>query len=383
MARTLKSDRLLFVATLLLVCASVVMVYSASAVQAMDRYQTPHFFLYKQLLWAVMGVTLMLAAMKIDYHRYRQSSLIWSLIGLATVLLLSVFFFPARNGTHRWITFGPLSLQPSELAKFVAILFAAALLERRMHRINDLSYALLPIGLVTGLLAALILAEPDFGTAVVLVGIVTVMVFAAGLTYRYVFGTLLVLAPLAALFVFGRAYRRQRLITFLDPWKDPLGEGFQIIHSLYALGSGGLIGKGLMAGIEKLYYIPEPHTDFIYAVIGEEWGLAGTTVALACFAVIGWRGLRAALLAPDRFGSFLALGITMMVALQALVNISVVTKLVPTKGIPLPFVSNGGSSLLINLVAMGILLNISQQASSAAAAVTPPASDWRLHGQEA
>jgi cell division protein FtsW len=194
----------------------------------------------------------------------------------------------------------------------------------------------------------------------------------------------LALAPVAAFLVLGTAYRRDRIMTFLDPWKDPLGDGFQIIHSLFAVGSGGILGKGLMAGIEKLYYIPEPHTDFIYAVIAEELGLVGTTMTLVCFGVIAWRGLRATLVAPDRFGSLLALGITMMVVLQAFVNISVVTHLLPTKGIPLPFVSNGGSSLLINLVAMGILLNISQQASPVAARTESRAQqNWTLGGQEA
>jgi cell division protein FtsW len=192
-------------------------------------------------------------------------------------------------------------------------------------------------------------------------------VFVAGLSYRYLFGTALVLVPTVMAFILGSSFRRQRIMTFLNPWSDPLNTGFQTIQSLLALGSGGIFGKGLMAGIQKLYYIPEPHTDFIYAVIGEELGLIGTTLTLVCFAVIAWRGLRASLVAPDRFGTLLAMGITMMVALQAFLNISVVTKLVPTKGIPLPFVSNGGSSLVINLVAMGILLNISRQASPVAA----------------
>lgn len=383
MPRTLKSDKLLFLATLLLVSASVVMVYSASAVQAQAKYQASFWFLVKQLAWAFMGVTLMLGVMRVDYHHYRRPRLVWSLIATVVVLLLAVFFFNPINGTRRWIAFGPVSLQPSEFAKLVAILYTAAVLEWRMHRVNDLSYVLAPIGVVTFLLAGLIVREPDFGTAAILIGIVTVMVFAAGLAYRYLLGTVMVLAPVAAVLMLGSDYRRQRLITFLDPWKDPLGDGFQIIHSLFAVGSGGLFGKGLMAGIEKLYYIPEPHTDFIYAVIGEELGLVGTTVVLACFALIAWRGLRASVLAPDRFGALLALGITMMVVLQAFVNISVVTKLLPTKGIPLPFVSNGGSSLLINLVAMGMLLNISQQASSTTAATERRSSDWSLRGQEA
>jgi cell division protein FtsW len=385
MARTLKSDRTLFLATILLVAASVVMVYSASAVQADARYNMSYLFLSKQLLWAVTGTVLMLGVMRVDYHVYQRAAIIWPLLAVTVVLLLAVFFFSPRNGTHRWITIEFFSLQPSELAKLAAILFTAALLDRRMHRINDVGFALMPIGIVTFALAGLIFKEPDFGTAAVLVGIVAVMVFSAGLSYRYVCGAALVFLPTAMLLATSMGYRRERIETFLDPWKDPLGQGFQIIHSLYAVGTGGLFGKGLMDGVEKLYYLPEPHTDFIYAVIGEELGLVGTTLVLVCFALIAWRGLRATLLAPDRFGSLLALGITMMVVLQAFVNISVVTKLLPTKGIPLPFVSAGGSSLLISMVAMGILLNISRQSSATAAASTAVGrrTDWTLERQEA
>jgi cell division protein FtsW len=384
MARTLKSDRLLFLATLLLVSASGVMVYSASAVQAAARFSTPTWFLYKQLAWAAMGVVLMLVVMRIDYHEYRRPARIWAGLGLAVVLLLSVFLFEARNGTHRWITLGAFTLQPSELAKLVLVIFTAALLDKRMHRVNELTYTLMPIALVTFSVTALVMAEPDFGTSAVIIGVIGVMLFAAGLAYRYLLASALLLAPVALVFVLGSGYRRRRLFTFLDPWQDPLGDGFQIIHSMYALASGGWIGRGLMAGIEKLYYIPEPHTDFIYAVIGEELGLLGTTLTLGCFVLIAWRGLRASLLAPDRFGSLLALGITMMIALQAFVNISVVTSLLPTKGIPLPFVSNGGSSLLISFVAMGILLNVSQQGSPTAAASSERrVSDWMLEGQGA
>jgi cell division protein FtsW len=226
-------------------------------------------------------------------------------------------------------------------------------------------------------------SEPDFGTSAVIVAVVAVMVFVAGLSYRYIVGGLLVLLPTGLLFVLASGYRRQRLMTYLHPESDPFGAGFQAMHAKFAVASGGAFGKGLMAGIEKLYYIPEPHTDFIYAVIGEELGLIGTTLVLICFAVIAWRGLRAALLAPDRFGSLLALGITTMIALQAFVNISVVTALFPTKGIPLPFVSNGGSSLFINLVAMGILLNISQQSSPTAETAGSRATGWTLEGSEA
>jgi len=317
-----------------------------------------------------MGFVLMLIAMRVDYHHYKRPPVIWSLLGVVVVALLAVFLFAKTNGTRRWIAFEGFSLQPSELAKLAAIIFSAALLERRMHRVNDILYALLPIGLVTAALAGLIVLEPDFGTAVMVVLIVGTIVFAAGLSYRYLLGSLLVLLPAAMVLVLGSSYRRRRLESFLDPWKDPMGDGFQAIQSLIAVGAGGAFGKGLMEGVQKLFYIPEPHTDYIFAVIGEELGLIGTTIVLSCFAVIVWRGLRTALVAQDRFGSLLAIGITTMVGLQALINMSVVTALLPPKGIPLPFVSNGGSSLLVNLLGMGILLNISQQSSPVAAMAT-------------
>ena len=235
-----------------------------------------------------------------------------------------------------------------------------------MHRIDDVGHSLLPIGVVVLGLVALILPEPDFGTSMSILLIAAVMVFAAGLNYRYVIGVALAAMPVLYIVVMGSVYRRRRTLAFLNPWDDPLGDGFQIIQSLIAVGTGGVWGKGLMNGVQKLFYLPEPHTDFIYAVIAEELGLIGATLVALCFCVIAWRGLRVALRAPDKFGAFLALGLTTMVAVQAFVNISVVLGMMPTKGIPLPFVSNGGSSLLINLLGMGILLNVSQHASSEA-----------------
>jgi cell division protein FtsW len=242
----------------------------------------------------------------------------------------------------------------------------AALLERRMHRIDEVSYSLLPIAIVIAGLVGLILLEPDFGTSISLALIAAIMVIAAGLNYRYILGAALVALPAVYIILMGASYRRRRILAFLNPWEDPLGDGFQIIQSLIAVGTGGVWGKGVMNGVQKLFYLPEPHTDFIYSVIAEELGLVGATAVLLCFCVIAWRGLRTALRAPDSFGAFLALGLTTMIALQALVNISVVLSLMPTKGIPLPFVSFGGSSLLINLVGMGILLNVSQHTSSEA-----------------
>jgi cell division protein FtsW len=362
MARKLKSDHILFLATVVLVAVSVLMVYSASAAIALDRYGSEWTFLIKQLMWALLGVVLLMIFMEIDYRSYREPVVIWSCLGIVVVALIGVLFSPSVNSARRWFSVLGLGIQPSELAKLSAILFIAAVLERRMHRINEF-YALVPIGLTVTLLVCLILIEPDFGTAMSLALIAAVMVFAAGLNYAYVIGVILAALPVITYLTLHASYRRRRLFAFLNPWDDPLGDGFQIIQSLIAVGTGGVSGKGLMNGVQKLFYLPEPHTDFIYAVISEEFGLVGATLVLICFCVITWRGVRIALSAPDSFGSFLALGLTTMVAVQAFINMSVVLGLLPTKGIPLPFVSAGGSSLLINLIGMGVLLNVSQHAS--------------------
>ena len=364
MARTLKYDKVLFTATLLLVCASVVMVYSASAILALERFQQPYLFLTKQVMWVVLGLAVLAIAMRVDYRTYRNDAFVWALLGLVGLTLAAVLFSAPVNGTRRWFGLGGLGVQPSELAKIGCVLFTALILERRMHRIDELSYSLLPIGIVTCGMVTLILLQPDFGTAVSLVLIVGVMVFAAGLHYRYFIGTLLALVPVIYLVLVSAPYRRQRLLAFWNPWADPLGDGFQIIQSLIAVGTGGVFGRGLMEGVQKLFYLPEPHTDFIFAVIGEELGLIGATAALACFCLIAWRGTRIALRAQDSFGAFVALGLTAMIVVQAFVNMSVVVGLMPTDGIPLPFVSNGGSSLLVNLLGMGVLLNLSQHASA-------------------
>jgi cell division protein FtsW len=360
MARKLKSDKVLFLATLLLVCSSVVMVYSASAVLAMNRFNQPYFFLIKQGMWAALGLAAMSLAMRFDYRNYRQPSFIWLAFGVVMAALVAVLFMAPINGSRRWFGVGGFGIQPSELAKLSAIIFIAALLERRMERIDDVPYALVPIGIVVGALVGLILLEPDYGTALTVLVIAMAMVFAAGISYRYVAGAILCGLPILYLVLMGAAYRRRRLMAFWDPWSDPLGDGFQVIQSMIAVGAGGLAGRGFMSGLQKLFYLPEPHTDFIYAVIGEEFGLIGTTLVLACFVVIAWRGFRISTQAPDRFGAFLAIGLTTMIVVQAFFNISVVLGLVPTKGIPLPFVSAGGSSLLISLIGMGILLNVSQ-----------------------
>jgi cell division protein FtsW len=358
----------MFLATLALICISVVMVYSASAVMAEERFGQPYLFVTKQVLWVTLGVALLSLVMRVDYRTYRNERLTWALLGGVGLLLVAVLFSPTVNGTRRWFAVAGFGIQPSELAKLAAVLFTAVTLERRMHRINEVTYSLTPIALIVGGMAALILVEPDFGTAVSLLAVVGVMIFAAGLSYRYLGGAVLLMVPVLGVVLIQAPYRMKRLVSFLDPWADPLGDGFQIIQSLIAVGTGGVPGKGLMAGVQKRFYLPEPHTDFIYAVIAEETGLAGAVVILACFGVLAWRGLRTALRAPDAFGAFLALGLTMMLVLQAFVNISVVLGLAPTKGIPLPLVSAGGSSLLISLLCVGVLLNISQHATETGAA---------------
>ena len=362
MARKLKSDKWLFTAMLLLVCTSVVMVYSASAVVLGEGGQSPYLYLFKQLTWALVGLALAQVIMRVDYRTYREPTVIWIALALVCVALVAVLFGREINGARRWLNVGPLGIQPSEFAKIVVIIFVAAILERRMERIDDPS-ALLPIAGVLAAVGLLVLAQPDLGTAASIAMIAAVMIFSAGISYRYV--AVLGVMGVAALGLLVQAeYRWRRVTAFLDPWADPLNSGYQVIQSMVAVSLGGLFGRGLMDGVQKRFYLPEPHNDFIYAVISEELGLIGATVVLACFCVITWRGLRTAVRAPDRFGAFLALGLTTMVAFQAFFNISVVLGLAPTKGIPLPLVSYGGSSLLINLIGMGILLNVSQHTSS-------------------
>ena len=364
MARTLKSDKPLYLATLALLFSSLVMVYSASAVVAGERHGQPYFFLYRQIAWLSIGVSLLVAVMRVDYRLLKRPAVVWTVLGLTTAALIAVLFGPSINGTRRWFGIAGFGVQPSELAKLTVILFVAAFLDRRMARVDEFAHSLLPLFVVTGGVAGLILMGPDFGTAFTLLLIVTAMVFTAGLSYRYFIGIGLVALPAIALVMASAGYRRRRMFVFLNPWADPLDSGFQLVQSQIAVGTGGLFGRGVMGGVQKLFFLPEPHTDFIYAVIAEETGLIGATAIVLCFAVILWRGLRVTRNAPDQFGAFLAFGITVMLALQAFMNMSVVLSLMPTTGLPLPFVSFGGSSLMTSLLGMAVLLNISQHASA-------------------
>jgi cell division protein FtsW len=362
MAKRVSVDGWLFTVTLLLVFVGLVMVFSASAVMAKDRYGSGYYFLLRQLVWAVGGMVAMVAAMKVDYRRYRHPAVVFSLLGLTTLLLISVFFLDRSHHTHRWIHWGGFSFQPSELAKPALILFLAYFLESRTRAMDDWRNTLLPAAIPTLVFLALIVVQPDLGTAIACAAITGCIFFAAGIDLRYLayaFGASLL--PLYFL-IFHVAYRRDRILAFLNPFSDPQRSGFHIIQSLIAVSTGGITGVGLMEGKQKLFYLPEPHTDFIFAVTAEELGLLGALVVVALFAVFLWRGIRTALRTHDSFGRFLAVGITSMIVVQAFINISVVLGLMPTKGIPLPFVSYGGSSLFITLACVGVLLNVSKQA---------------------
>jgi len=365
MARKLKSDRVLFFTTIILAFSGLVMVYSASSMLRPLDGNASGVFLNKQFLFVVFGLAVMAATMKIDYHAYQLPRFIWALLAFTIVALVAVLVFgPKINGTRRWFHLAGVGIQPSELAKIAMVIFTAAVLARRMDRIRELRYALGPIAMVLAAIFALIYFEPDFGSAVAIAVVVAVMVFAAGIPIRYLLmigaGALPILAGIAVL----EPYRVKRFLIFLHPDSDPQGKGFQILQSLIAVGTGGVTGRGLGESIQKMSFLPFPHTDFIYAVTAEELGLIGATLMLVCFAILTWRGLRVVSRAPDAFGSLLALGVTAMIAVQAFMNISVVLGLLPTKGIPLPLVSYGGSSLIASLLAMGVLLNISQQASA-------------------
>jgi len=276
------------------------------------------------------------------------------------LLLVGVLFADRSHNTRRWLHLGPAGLQPSELSKIVLVLFLAYFLEQRAGKVNDVQHTLLPVGLVTGVSMALVVAEPDFGTALAIAMIVAAMLFAAGVRLRYFASLALGAVPVVYWLVFHATYRHNRVLAFLNPYADPLGKGFQIIQSFIAVGTGGITGVGLMEGRQKLFYLPEPQTDFIFAVVGEELGFIGATVLVAAFGVVLWRGWRASARCTCEFGRLLAMGLTVMVVGQALVNMSVVLGLLPTKGIPLPLISYGGSSLFVTLAAVGILLNISQ-----------------------
>lgn len=361
MAKRISVDRWLFAVTLLLVFIGLIMVFSASAVMAKERYGSPYTFLVRQALWAAGGMLAMLIAMKVDYRRYKHPAFVYSLLGATTLMLISVFFLDRAHNTHRWIHWGAFSFQPSELAKPALIFFLAYFLECRTKSMEDWRNTLLPAIVPTLVFLGLIVFQPDLGTAIACAAITVCILFVAGMQLRYFGYAFLASIPALYVLIFHVSYRRDRILAFLNPYSDPQKTGFHIIQSMIAVSTGGITGLGLMEGKQKLFYLPEPHTDFIYAVTAEEFGLLGAAFLAALFAIFLWRGLRTAINVDDVFARYVAVGITSMVVLQACINISVVLGMMPTKGIPLPLVSYGGSSLFITLACIGVLLNITQQ----------------------
>jgi cell division protein FtsW len=368
--KRLENDRWLFGVTLVLCLLGAVMIFSASAVTAEHQYGHSYIFLLRQAVWLVLGLAGMFALMRTDYRRLREPAVVFTMVCAVLLMLIGTFFLDKSHATHRWIRYGPVGIEPSELAKLAVILYLAWFLDlKRRNAVGmefckeDFWQAILPAAGPVFVAVSLILLQPDLGTSMDILVVATAILFVAGLSWKWIAVGVAAALPALYLLITQVSYRQARLTAFLDPGSDPQGAGFQLLQSLIAVGSGGFTGVGLMESKQKLFYLPEAHTDFIYGVICEELGFIGAVFVIGLFVVYGWRGLRAAFSAPDGFGRLLAIGITTMVLSQALVNFAVVLGMVPTKGIPLPFVSYGGSSLLAMLLATGVLLNISQQAT--------------------
>jgi cell division protein FtsW len=353
----------LLAAAVVLLSIGVVMVYSASAIMAADRFRDPYFFLKKQLCWAALGGACLWGALRIDYRRLERWTIPLLIVaGVLLVLVLVPPFGQSINGTRRWLRFGPVSFQPAELAKLALVVFLAAFLARRKDELQQLWRGFVPPVAVAVGFALLVVVQPDLGSAVTLVAVTFALLFLAGSRMSHLSMVFVAVVPFVIAAVLFAPYRLRRVMAFLDPWQDPRGSGFQIIQSWLALGSGGLFGRGIGDSRQKLFYLPEAHTDFIFAIIGEEGGFLGAMLVLALFVVLLWRGLRIGLRTPEPFGAYLALGITVLLATQTFVNLGAVTGLLPTKGLPLPFISFGGSALVVTMFATGVLLNISQHA---------------------
>ena len=364
MAARVGVDKWLFFTTLLLTVVGLAMVFSASAVVAQERYHSEFADVGRQAGWALAGVLVMLTLMHVDSSVYKSPRFIYPALCVTTLLLVLVFFIPGSHNVHRWIRFGShFTFQPSEIAKPVMVLFLAWFLHTRLGAMRDWKHTLLPAVLMPVVFVLLIVKQPDLGTALVLLGVTAMMLILAGMEWRYLIGGILATLPGLIALLLMVPWRRARVLAFLNPDADPQGAGFHINQSLIAVGTGGLTGRGYMEGIQKLFFLPEPSTDFIFANIAEELGFIGAILIVLLFVVLGYRGLRAAFLSQeDSFARLAAFGITTTILLQAFFNISVVLSLVPTKGIPLPLISSGGTSLFFTLASIGILLNISRKA---------------------
>ena len=359
MAKKLAFDRVLFGVVALAVAFGLVMVYSATAPLARQGEDGFNPYVVKQSLAALLGLAVMAVAMHVDYRLLRRPAVIYALLGGAVVLLVAVLFGPEINNTHRWFRLGPVSVQPAELAKLALVPYVADQVDRKAERLAEPAL-LVPVLGATGAVVGLVLLQPDFGTAVLLLAAVLLVLFLAGLPWRYLAAAAAVVGPLLTVLVLTAPYRRRRLFAFLDPDADPVGAGFQPRQALIAVGSGGLFGLGPGGSVQKLHYLPHPHSDYIFAIVAEELGMLGAVAVLALFAALLWRGVRAGSRAPDTFGRHLAWGLTGLLVIQALVHVSVSLAMAPSKGIPLPFISYGGSSLVASMAACGLVLNVSQ-----------------------
>ena len=361
MAKRVGVDKWLFGTVLLLTLFGLVMVFSASAVMAKATAGSSYAFVSRQAVWVAMGMLALVVLMRVDYRKYNNPKLIFPLMAVTCLLLMGVFAMSGMNGAHRWLRLAGTTLQPSELAKPVIVLFLAWFLQTRLHAIDDVKGTLLRAVLPPLVFIALILKEPDLGTAMVCAAVLFAMLYLAGMQMKWFLVAIAAAAPLMYYMLFRVPFRRARMSVFMNPEADPKGAGFHILQSLIAVSTGGVRGLGLMEGRQKLFYLPEPHTDFIFANICEELGLIGALCIVALFCVLGYRGLRAAILSRDPFARFLAFGLTTVILVQAFFNMSVVIALLPTKGIPLPFISSGGTSVFVTLACMGVLLNVTRE----------------------
>ncbi|HEY6413358.1 MAG TPA: putative lipid II flippase FtsW [Edaphobacter sp.] len=361
MAKRVGVDKWLFGVVLLLVLFGLVMVFSASAVMAKESLGSPYPFVVRQALWALLGMVALVLLMRVDYRHYNNPRVVFPAVAITTLLLIGVFAMSGMNGAHRWIRVAGTTLQPSELAKPVVVLFLAYFLQTRIHQMDDWKGTILRAAAVPVVFAALILKEPDLGTAMVCMAVTALMLYLAGAKTRYFAIGAALAAPVMYYMLFHVKFRRDRMLAFVNPEADPRGTGFHILQSLIAVGTGGIHGLGLMEGRQKLFYLPEVQTDFIFANICEELGLIGAVIIVALFVALGYRGFRAAFLSTDPFARFLAFGLTSAILIQAFFNMSVVLALLPTKGIPLPFISSGGTSIFITLAGMGVLLNVTRE----------------------
>jgi cell division protein FtsW len=360
MARKLSSDKALFAALVALSLFGCVMIYSASAVSAAATGGNPYRYLIKQIAALVTGGLAAFVIYRTDYRFFGRPVVVYGAFGGAWLLCVAALFRPAINAAHRWIAVGPFTLQPSELLKIGLVLLLAYQIARKTQASGGPEKALWPAVIFTALSAGVVVVEPDLGTSACYVILCAVLLWLAGIRARYFWLVTAVSVPVLALLALSASYRRARVFAFLRPDADPLGRGFQALQSLIAVGAGGWWGNGLGSGRQKLFFLPYPHTDFIFAIVGEELGFVGAIGVVAAFGIIAWRGMRAARRAPDSFAAFLAAGATVLLIVQAAINLSVVLCLVPTKGLPLPFVSYGGSSLVASWIAAGLILNVSQ-----------------------